>query len=117
MATQNVEIRLLRETCCEACRWIPQPAAKAGKVGWPMLSARNIENNRIVFDEFFRLNQRRRIPWSKTRGRRIQAGDVLLTIVGTIGRTAVVAEGTKPFALQRSVAVLTPKSNVLSKIP
>jgi len=37
----------------------------------------------------------------------IDPNDVLLTIVGTIGRTAVVEDDTK-FALQRSVAVIKP---------
>ena len=40
----------------------------------------------------------------------IEVGDVLLTIVATIGRTAVVTNDER-FALQRSVAVLKPKIN------
>ena len=42
----------------------------------------------------------------------IQIGDVLLTIVGTIGRTHIVQEGEK-FVFQRSVAVIKPKKNIL----
>jgi type I restriction enzyme S subunit len=75
--------------------------------GVPMLSARNIYNGSIEFDEF------RRIPNAafaiEDKRTRIRAGDILLTIVGTIGRAAVVAESTGPLALQRSVAVLTPR--------
>ena len=37
----------------------------------------------------------------------IEVGDVLITIVGTIGRTAIVSDATH-FALQRSVAVIKP---------
>ncbi len=55
-----------------------------------MLSAKNIENNNITFedvryiskDDFVYENQRTKI----------EKGDVLLTIVTTIGRTAVVSE-------------------------
>ena len=81
------------------------PPAKC-ETGQPMLSARNIENGSINFDEFrfisseaFALEDRRT---------RVTPGDVLLTIVGTIGRAAVVPHTAAPFALQRSVAVLTP---------
>jgi type I restriction enzyme S subunit len=81
--------------------------------GFPMLSARNVENGRIVFDEF-RYIERSAFEQENNRTR-ITPGDVLLTIVGTIGRTAVVPHGFEPFALQRSVAVLTPKSDLLPK--
>jgi len=40
----------------------------------------------------------------------IQAGDVLLTIVGTVGNVALVAPCDLPFSLQRSIAVLRPGS-------
>lgn len=72
--------------------------------GKPMLSAKDIFNNKINFDnprwvseeEFQRENRRTEI----------KAGDVLLTIVATIGRTAVVPIKAPKFTLQRSVAVL-----------
>ena len=81
--------------------------------GLPMLSARNIENNRIVFDEY-RLISEDAFKTEHARTR-IAAGDVLLTIVGTIGRAAVVPESSTPFSLQRSVAVLSPGPELLSK--
>ena len=79
--------------------------------GLPMLSARNIENNEIVFD-VFRLISEGAFKTENARTR-IAAGDVLLTIVGTIGRAAVVPEAAGSFALQRSVAVLTPGPELL----
>jgi type I restriction enzyme S subunit len=70
-----------------------------------MLSARNIDNGKIIWEQYrlvsaadFRREHKRT---------RIGAGDVLLTIVGSIGRTVVVGSDTGPFALQRSVAVLS----------
>jgi type I restriction enzyme, S subunit len=81
--------------------------------GLPMLSARNIENNNIVFDEYRLISESAfRTEHARTR---ITAGDVLLTIVGTIGRTTVVPEALVPFALQRSVAVLKPGPELLPK--
>ncbi|KAF0201278.1 MAG: type I restriction enzyme S [Bacteroidetes bacterium] len=78
--------------------------------GIPMLSARNIENNNLTFDEvryiapedFKHENQRTKI----------EQGDVLLTIVATIGRVAVVSKNIKSsFTLQRSVAAIKPLIN------
>lgn len=76
-------------------------------IGVPMLSAQNIWNNKIVFSKYRYIsskdhqNEINRVP--------IEAGDVLLTIVGTIGRSAVVKESTPQFAIQRSVALIKPK--------
>ncbi len=75
--------------------------------GFPMLSVRNIENGllnwdanyRFITEEGFELEHRRT---------NIEADDVLLTIVGTIGRTCVVPKNAPKFTLQRSVAVIKP---------
>jgi type I restriction enzyme, S subunit len=76
-----------------------------------MLSARNILNRRINFEEYrFISDQDFALENARTN---VQPGDVLLTIVGAIGRIAVVPNGIKPFALQRSVAVLKPNGGVL----
>lgn len=77
------------------------------EVGRPMLSARNITNNEILFDDYrFIANEEFAREHLRTN---VSPGDVLLTIVGTIGRSAVVPEAKAPFTLQRSVAVMTPK--------
>ena len=74
--------------------------------GVPMLSARNILNSQIVFEEYRLISEE---DFEREHMRtRISPGDVLLTIVGTIGRSAVVPTNAKRFALQRSVAVMTP---------
>ena len=71
-----------------------------------MLSARNIANFAINFDDY-RLISDADFELENSRTR-VSGGDVLLTIVGTIGRIAVVPQQSKEFALQRSVAVLKP---------
>jgi type I restriction enzyme S subunit len=82
------------------------PPAKQD-VGRPMLSARNIENNKIVFDEYRLISEN---DFMREHARsRVSPGDVLLTIVGTIGRSAVVPAGMREITLQRSVAVITPR--------
>ncbi|WP_157451043.1 restriction endonuclease subunit S [Deinococcus puniceus] len=85
---------------------------KGQSEGLPMLSARNIQNSRINFEEY-RLISEKDFELENRRTN-INIGDVLLTIVGAIGRTAVVPEGLGRFTLQRSVAVLKPQ-NVVAK--
>lgn len=72
-----------------------------------MLSAKNIQSGKIHFDEL-RLLSKEDFE-IENRRTKISAGDVLLTIVGAIGRTAVVPEKHPEFTLQRSVAVLKPE--------
>ena len=80
------------------------------KSEYMMLSSKNVFDDEITFDEprylskddFFRENKRTMIS----------EGDVLLTIVGTVGRSAVVNKNMSPFTLQRSVAVLHPKKDI-----
>jgi len=81
----------------------PPIALRKGK---PMLSGVNIAGFEIIFDpnkiryiseeEFERENKRTDVS----------TGDVLLSIVGTIGKTAVVQASYPKFTLQRSVAVI-----------
>lgn len=73
-----------------------------------MLSAKNIQNGKIHFDELRLLSDEDFEVENKRTS--ISAGDVLLTIVGALGRTAVVPEVHNEFTLQRSVAVLKPET-------
>ena len=79
---------------------------KKQEFGMPMLSAINISNNQIHFSSYRFISEADFLNEHKRT--QIQSGDVLLTIVGAIGRAAVVPVGEMPFTLQRSVAVLTP---------
>jgi type I restriction enzyme S subunit len=75
--------------------------------GIPMLSAQNILNNKIIFSEYRYITLE---DYKKEIIRTpIEAGDVLLTIVGTIGRSAVVKVNIPQFAVQRSVALIKTK--------
>lgn len=80
--------------------------------GYFMLSSRN------VFDGYITFNKAKEITEEdfKSEDRRtcIQKGDVLLTIVGTIGRTAIVTDKLPHrITLQRSVAVLKVNKDLL----
>ena len=93
----------LSELCARVSDGSHNPP-KARESGLPMLSARNVSGRRIVFDEFRLITEDEFAE--EDRRTQVSSGDVLLTIVGAIGRTAVVPVAAPPFTLQRSVAVL-----------
>src|SRR5690606_34412556 len=74
--------------------------------GYPMISSQNVTAECIRFDNPSRYvsDQDFQVEDARTRA---QPGDVLLTIVGSVGRSAVVPPDAPKFALQRSVAVIT----------
>ena len=88
------------------------PPTGGGKSEFLMLSSKNVFDNQITFEEPRYLSKEQFAVEHKRTN--ITPGDVLMTIVGTVGRTAVVAESTPPITLQRSVAVLHPKEDVCS---
>ena len=76
-----------------------------------MLSSKNIffgkydyESPRYLSKEDFDIENKRT---------NINEGDILFTIVGTIGRVCHVRKDFKPFTLQRSVAVLKPRKELV----
>lgn len=95
----------LEKICYKITDGSHNPPPKQDK-GIPMLSARNIENYVINFDKDVRYINEEDYLREKQRTD-IEKGDVLLTIVGTIGRVSIV-EQTQKFAIQRSVALLKP---------
>lgn len=83
----------------------PPPKSEFGE---PMLSAQNIFNGKILFEDY-RLIKSQDFEEEYKRAN-VEPGDVLLTIVGTIGRSTVVPEKIKRFTLQRSVALIKPNA-------
>lgn len=77
-----------------------------------LLSAKNIKNGRIIIEQ-----SDRKISWDEYRKihsqYKLQTGDVLLTIVGSIGESAVLRE-TENLTFQRSVAFLRPNNETQS---
>jgi type I restriction enzyme S subunit len=74
-------------------------------VGIPVLSAQNIRGGELTYDtERFTTEEEYR---AFARRLTLQPDDLLLTIVGTIGRAAVMTD-VRPLVFQRSVAVVRP---------
>jgi type I restriction enzyme, S subunit len=78
---------------------------------YPMLSSKNIGFDYYDYDEPRYLSKEQFDTEDKRTN--ISDGDVLLTIVGTIGRTCCITAPFKRFTLQRSVAVIKPKKNLV----
>ena len=78
--------------------------------GVPLLTAKNITYGQLVFDDFDHTTQEELKIFEKRMG--CKKGDVLLTIVGTIGKTAVVKEDLRVVFL-RSVCIIRPTENLV----
>ncbi len=78
---------------------------------YPMLSSKNIFFDKFNYDSPRYLSKEDFEAENKRTN--ISDGDVLLTIVGTVGRTCCVQTPFTPFTLQRSVAVLKPQKDIV----
>jgi restriction endonuclease S subunit len=75
------------------------------QTGLPMISARDIQNYKIDLSNPRYISEEAFSKESKRTN--VQPDDLLLTIVGTIGRCAIIPNGFPKFTLQRSVAVIS----------
>ena len=89
------------------------PPPNSGQ-GIPVLSAKNVNNGIINTQAVTRWATQEQ--WLiEDKKIHIEPGDVLLTIVGSIGRTAVVPDDAPKFMLQRSVCVIKTKTFLYSE--
>ena len=100
----------IKDICSGVTDGSHNPPQGLGNSDYLMLSSKNVFDDKITFDSPRYLSQ---IDFEQESKRtRIKSGDVLLTIVGTVGRAAVVGENMPQFTLQRSVAVLHPNVEI-----
>lgn len=88
------------------------PSGVPENLGYLMLSSQNIINDKINYDNA-RFLSKEDFEKESTRTN-LKRGDVLLTIVGTVGRTAIITDE-ENITLQRSVAVLKPVKKIKSE--
>ncbi|MFB6343067.1 restriction endonuclease subunit S [Saccharicrinis sp. FJH62] len=99
----------LQNICTKLTDGSHNPPKNSGK-GFPMLSSQNVTNGyidfynptRFVTSKDFEIENQRTL---------IEPNDILLTIVASLGRSAVVPENAPKFVLQRSVAVISSPLN------
>ena len=100
----------IKDICTSVTDGSHNPPQGIEKSEYMMLSSKNVFDDVITFDEPRFLSEKDfEREYTRTK---VAVGDVLLTIVGTVGRAATVDEDMPAFTLQRSVAVLHPKSDV-----
>ncbi len=99
------------EDICNSIRDGTHTPPPRTQTGLPMLSARNIYDGRINWDKGFSFISKRDFEKIE-RTNPIKENDVLLTIVGTLGKCCVVKEKTN-FTVQRSVAIFRPNKNMV----
>lgn len=102
---------ILRDVCSKITDGSHNPPTGIATSEYMMLSSKNIEDDNITYNNPRYLDQTE----FETENRRTQisSGDLLMTIVGTVGRVAVVDCHTRNICLQRSVAVLKPKAETV----
>ena len=101
----------LGEVCTKITDGSHNPPQGVSNSEYLMLSSKNIYDDEITLDDPRFLSAENYATENKRT--QISTGDILLTIVGTVGRAAVVSDSIKNICLQRSVAVIKPKSGII----
>lgn len=84
---------------------VVQPGSHVGH-GIPIVRVNNFKDGRIELSELMRIEPKIENKYGRTR---LQGGEVLLTLVGSVGQVAVVPETLKGFNVARAVAVIHPQ--------
>jgi len=90
---------------------VVQPGQDAA-IGSPMLRVNNFQEHSLDLSEVMRIAPEVEAKYRRTR---IQAGDVLLTIVGSVGQVAVVPDELSGWNIARAIAMIRPNKPELSR--
>jgi type I restriction enzyme S subunit len=109
--TNKWTISRLSDICNKITDGSHNPPKGINESEYLMLSSKNVYNGFITYDDprYLTLNDFN----NENKRTNIEPGNVLLTIVGTIGRSAVIPPSFKKITLQRSVAVVKNNRNVI----
>lgn len=102
----------LGEVCIQITDGSHNPPSGVEQSEYLMLSSKNIDDDFITLDSPRFLSHSDYLAENKRTT--VSEGDLLMTIVGTIGRVAIVPEELKGICLQRSVAVIKPEREVVN---
>lgn len=104
-------IMTIGEVALHLCDGSHNPPVGIDFSEYPMLSSKNIFFDSYDYSEPRYLTKEQFDIENKRTN--VSDGDILLTIVGTIGRVCCIKEPFQPFTLQRSVAVIKPNKNII----
>ncbi|MDE6849102.1 MAG: restriction endonuclease subunit S, partial [Ruminococcus sp.] len=111
LCSNGVEYKKLGDICnkiVDGMHNLPKEACSSGQ--YPILSAQNVHNDTI---DLITSKYVDALVFEKENVRTgVAKGDVLLTIVGAIGRTALVQDELKAL-FQRSICVIKPDNNCI----
>ena len=102
----------LGEVCIQITDGSHNPPSGVEQSEYLMLSSKNIDDDFITLDSPRFLSHSDYIAENKRTT--VSEGDLLMTIVGTIGRVAIVPAGLNGICLQRSVAVIKPNKEIIN---
>lgn len=102
----------LGEVCIQITDGSHNPPLGVEQSEYLMLSSKNIDDDFITLDSPRFLSHSDYIAENKRTT--VSEGDLLMTIVGTIGRVAIVPAGLNGICLQRSVAVIKPNKEIIN---
>lgn len=90
---------------------VVQPGS-ADPDGVPMLRVKNIRNGRIVMDDVVRIGRDVERSFGRTR---LRGGELLLSLVGSVGETAIAPAAVAGWNVARAIGVLRPSPKASAK--
>ena len=108
--TEGYEYLALGEVCSKITDGSHNPPKGCDSSDYIMISSKNISPDCLDLSDVRYLTKDE--FESENKRTNVSANDILLTIVGTIGRTYLVKGNEGNIVMQRSVAVLTPNKNI-----
>lgn len=111
MANEWREVPLSELTATPATYGVVQPGQEIPN-GVPMVRVNNFQKNTLNLAEVMRIAPAVEAKYERTR---IQGGDVLITIVGSVGQIAIVPNEIANWNIARAVAMIRPKTPELSR--
>ena len=102
----------LGEVCIQITDGSHNPPSGVEQSEYLMLSSKNIDDDFITLDSPRFLSHSDYIAENKRTT--VSEGDLLMTIVGTVGRVAIVPKELNGICLQRSVAVIKPEREIVN---
>jgi type I restriction enzyme S subunit len=104
----SVELKALVDPIRGISYGIVQPGSPAAN-GVPIVRVSDVRNGRIQTGDAMRVSPAIEAAYSRTR---LRGGELLITIVGTVGETAIVPPGMAGWNVARAIAVLPVQSEV-----